>query len=144
MKRVTLTKDQSLRMDTDRETASQELAAEEYGYKTYLAEDFDAARETGAVLEVKSASVEISGGARGRFRLFKPQHDRLVARDRNGSATYVFVLWDNTVRPSVAYLTSRQPADVGRLIGGRGGWNRSGHPAGKHQKIPYSEFFGDV
>lgn len=125
----------------DREDESERIAADEYGYKTYLSERFDAARESGSVIEVKSTQFEHESGARGRFRLFKGQHESIVRYDRQESAFYVFALWDNTARPSEVYLTRRKPAKVGRIIGARGGWNRSGHPSGKQMKLPYSQFF---
>jgi len=119
------------------------LAEGEYsGYSRSLASDFDLANKSGSVIEVKSAQSELANGEDGRFRLFKSQHERLVRQDRDGSAFYVFVLFDVSSRPLTARMKRMNPADIGRSIGSRGGWYSAGHVAGKEYKLPIEAVFG--
>ena len=120
---------------------AESLAADAYGYPDHDADPFDARRDTGAVLEAKSTVTRYSSGARGRFRLWKRQHSRLTRKDREDTARYVFVLFDVSERPVTARMLEKQPARIGRLIAGRGGFNQSGHPKGKQIKLPYSALF---
>jgi hypothetical protein len=94
--------------------------------------------EHGAVYEVKSALDEMGQKypAKGRFRLWEEQHESMVRKDRDGTAWYIFVLFEfEDDRPRRARLTRVKPAKIGRSIGARGGWNESGHPAGKQYKV---------
>lgn len=140
MKTVTLDRTERRKLQKDTGALAETLAARAYEYNKSLASDFDAARKSGAVLEVKSTLSRLQPGQRGRFRIFKPQHERLVRQDRDGSANYVFVLFDLSSSP-VARMIRKNPADVGYQIAGRGGFNQSGHSAGKQIKMPYSTFF---
>jgi hypothetical protein len=107
-------------------------------------EYFDGARESGAVLEVKSALSTLSTGADGRFRLWRKQHEQLLKHDRDGSARYAFVLFDVDGREPVAKVKQKVPADVGRMIGARGGWGPSGHASqGEQYKLPTEAIFDD-
>lgn len=120
------------------------LAEGEYaGYNRSLASDFDLANQSGSVIEVKSAQSELANGEAGRFRLFKDQHDRLVRQDREGSAFYVFVVFDVSSRPLTAVMKRANPADIGRSIGARGGWYNAGHTAGAEYKLPISAVFSN-
>jgi hypothetical protein len=105
---------------------------------------YDARRESGAVLEVKSALSTLGSGADGRFRLWREQHEKLVEHDRDGSARYGFVLFDVSGREPTALLKQREPATVGRQIGARGGWGPSGHDSqGEQHKLPIEAIFED-
>lgn len=142
MKRVTLGRTDSRRYQEDPGRTGEELAESEYqGYLRSLAENFDLASRTGSVVEVKSAQSELANGEAGRFRLFKSQHDRLVRQDRDGSAFYVFVVFDVLERPLTARMKRMNPADVGRSVGSRGGWYNAGHVAGKEYKLPIEAVF---
>jgi len=142
MKRVTLGRTDSRRYQEDPGRTAEELVESEYeGYLRSLAENFDLASRTGSVVEVKSAQSELANGEAGRFRLFKSQHDRLVRQDRDGSAFYVFVVFDVLERPLTARMKRMNPADVGRSIGSRGGWYNAGHVAGKEYKLPIEAVF---
>ena len=121
---------------------AERIAAEQYaGYSQLRASDFDLAKESGAVGEVKSTATRLENGNKGRFRLWKDQHEQLLQADRDGSARYVFVLFDVSSRDVTARLKTREPARIGRQIGARGGWNQSGHPSGKQNKLPISAVF---
>lgn len=141
MKEHVLTNTEMRRLQTNQETLAEELAADAYNYKTALASNFDAARKTGAVMESKSTVSQYETGASGRFRLRKPQHEDLTLTDREGSARYVFVLFDVSSRPVIAHMVEKRPATIGRLIGARGGWNQAGKGAPKRHKLPWSELF---
>jgi len=90
--------------------------------------------------EVKHCFRRLSDGSKGRFRLFKKQHDYLVRYDRRDSAFYVFVLVDlDNLRLS---MVRQKPSAVGSIIGARGGWNRSGHAQNdKEYKLPWGVYF---
>lgn len=121
---------------------AEDLAEFEYkGYSQALASDFDLASQSGSVMECKSAQSVIENGEDGRFRLFKSQHERLVRADRNGSAFYVFVLFDTSTRQISAKMKRMNPADIGNSIAGRGGWYNAGHRAGKEYKLPIEAVF---
>jgi len=145
MKRYTLSRSERERdLRDDPGQLAERIAEGEYdGFSRFRAEDFDLARESGAVAEVKSTAKRLSSGSKGRFRLFKPQHERLVRQDRDGSARYIFVLFDTSTRNVTARLVSRQPADIGNTIGARGGWNQSGHSAGQQHKLPIDAVLND-
>lgn len=121
---------------------AENLVEYEYsGYLQSLAENFDLANRNGSVLECKSAQSVLENGEDGRFRLFKSQHTRLVRKDRNGSAFYVFVLFDTSSRQISAKMKRMNPADVGRSIAARGGFYNAGHVAGKEYKLPIEAVF---
>jgi hypothetical protein len=143
MKRRTLSRrnDEPKKLAQDQGDLAEELAADAYDYKTFLSSNFDAARKTGAAMEVKSTVTRYQNGSRGRFRLFESQHTELVRYDRQTSARYVFVLFDVSQRPPEALMTARKPADIGHMISGLGGFNKSGHVAGPQIKIPYAKLF---
>jgi hypothetical protein len=65
-----------------------------------------------------------------------------VRQDREGSAFYVFVLFDVSSRPLTARMKRMNPADIGYTIGARGGWYNAGHVAGKEYKLPIEAVFG--
>lgn len=141
MKRTRLTRKQSARLARNQSELAETLAAEAYGFDTFGASNFDGVRDSGMVFEVKSTVTEYDNGARGRFRLFEDQHTELTRRDRTGAARYVFVLFDVSKRRPEALMVMKQPAKIGSRIGARGGWNQSGHPAGRQNKLPYSVLF---
>jgi hypothetical protein len=142
MKRVTLGRTDSRRYQEDPGATAESLVEGEYqGYSRALAENFDLASESGSVLEVKSAQSELANGEAGRFRLFESQHDRLVRLDRDGSAFYVFVVFDVSSRELTARMKRVNPADIGNSIGARGGWYNAGHVAGKEYKLPIEAVF---
>jgi hypothetical protein len=121
---------------------AERLAAGAYGFATISDTDFDGRAGSGAVYEVKKASTEIQPGRGGRFRLFKDQHDRLVRHDRDGTAWYIFVLFDVSKNPPVAKMKRQAPAHIGRVIGARGGWFDSGHAdKQKEKKLPIEAVF---
>jgi hypothetical protein len=139
MKRYRLTDGEMKRLQNDSGELAEEIAEGEYtGYgRFHDSGPFDLAKESGAVAEVKSTATTLSNGAAGRFRLWKDQHEKLVRKDRNGSARYIFVLFDVSSRPVTARMVTREPAHIGNVIAGRGGWNQSGHQSGKQHKLPF-------
>lgn len=138
MKRHDLTRNDRTRVQRDEAGFGERLAADAYNYSTQRASNFDAARESGAVIEVKSTTHRYGNGRRGRFRLYQEQHERLTAADRNGSAWYVFVLFHMDRGPrGTAYMKRQDPAHVGRVVAGRGGWNG---PRDEHQ-LPWRSVF---
>ena len=143
MKRVPAREVDNSRYQSDPGKYAENLVEFEYeGYLRSLADNFDLANRNGSVLEVKSAqSVVGNSGEKGRFRLFESQHDRLVRRDRNGSAFYVFVVFDTSSRSISAKMKRANPADVGNTIGARGGWYNAGHKSGKEYKMPIKAIF---
>ena len=141
VKTYELSRRESARLQDDQATLAEEIVARIYDLPHHDADPFDARRDTGAVLEAKSTVTRYSNGTRGRFRLWKPQHSRMTRKDREDTARYGFVLFDVSERPVVARLLLKQPATIGRLIAGRGGFNRSGHQKGKQIKLPYSALF---
>lgn len=141
MKRHKLTRKESQRLSRDQTGLSESIAAPAYGYALTLSETYDAARETGAVIEVKSTVTEYENGRSGRFRLYKPQHDRLRRKDNSGSGKYVFVLFDVSQRPPVATMKKVPPAKIGNIIAGRGGWNASNRSTEKGHQLPYNTIF---
>lgn len=122
---------------------AEEIAADLYAdYSTFRdAGEFDLATEAGGIGETKSTLSELANGNKGRFRLFKPQHEALVRKDRSGSAFYVFLLFDISRKQPVAKVVRRNPADIGNVIAGRGGFNQSGHDSGRQHKLPISSVF---
>jgi len=142
MKQHTLSRSERRDLQTDTGEVAESIAADAYDYNAFLTADYyDAKRkDSESVIEVKSCLSELSSGAAGRFRLFKGQHDKLVRYDREESARYAFVLFTPDDRQAEMIL--KKPANVGRLIGSRGGWNQSGHESqGKQIKLPWGEFF---
>lgn len=143
MKTVRLSRGQRRDLQGDTGEVAESIAADKYGYNQFITSDyFDAKREdTGAIIEVKSCLSELASGQKGRFRVFEGQHKKLVRADRDGSAYYVFVLFDVSGQPT-AKLIRKNPATVGRLVGARGGFYASGHNSkGKQHKIPISALF---
>jgi hypothetical protein len=102
-------------------------------------DQYDIVGSGDTVAEVKHCFRRLSDGKKGRFRLFKPQHDFLVRYDRRATAYYVLVL----VEPDNQRLKMirQKPAAVGRIVGARGGWNKSGHTAGRQHKLPWGVYF---
>lgn len=143
MKRYELTRNEANRYQKDPGGLAEELVAQEYrGFTTIGVENFDVSRNNNETLgEVKSTASRLGNGAKGRFRLWKNQHEKLLRYDNQYSTYYVFVLFDVGQRPPVARMKRQKPADVGNVIGGRGGWNRSGHTSGRQYKLPYEAIF---
>lgn len=144
MKRHRLSRTERRRLQGDTGALAEVIATDEYaGFNRFVdASWYDGRRDSGAVLEVKSALSSLASGADGRFRLWKEQHDRLVEHDRDGTARYAFVLFDVSGREPTALLTQREPATVGRQIGARGGWYPSGHDSRDEQyKLPIEAIF---
>lgn len=143
MKSYRLTRNDKTRLQRDPGSLAERLAAEQYdGYgQLHDSGPFDLAKETGAVAEVKSTATSLSDGAGGRFRLWQDQHESLLRQDRDGTGDYIFVLFDVDGRDVTARMLLSKPSRIGRQIGARGGWNRSGHRAGPQHKLPYSAVF---
>jgi len=143
MKTTTVHNDRKLA--TDPGDLAENIADREYkGFSTFGVENFDLSNsETGSLAEVKSTATDIGEDypESGRFRLWKDQHEKLLRADRQGSAFYIFVLFAVSERPVTARLKRKNPADVGNMIGGRGGWYASGHNKGKQHKVPHAEIF---
>jgi len=143
MKRKRLSRGERRRLQGDTGAVAENIAAGEYERLSAFqdAGPFDLASEAGSIAEVKSALSQLSSVNAGRFRLFKNQHDRLVQYDRSESAAYAFVLMEP--EKSRARLVKKNPADVGRMVGARGGWGPSGHASqGKQRKLPIEALFG--
>jgi hypothetical protein len=141
MKRYRLSRNERRRLQEDTGALAETVATDIYsGYSRFVdAPWYDGRRESGAVLEVKSALSTLGSGADGRFRLWREQHEKLVEHDRDGSARYAFVLFDVSGREPTALLKQREPATVGRQIGARGGWGPSGHDSqGEQYQLPIS------
>lgn len=144
MKRHRLSRTERRRLQEDTGEVAEIIATDVYsGYNRFVdAPWYDGRRESGAVLEVKSALSSLANGADGRFRLWREQHEQLLEYDRDGSARYGFVLFDVDGRKPVAKLKQQVPADVGRMIGARGGWGPSGHDSqGEQHKLPIDAIF---
>ena len=144
MKRYTLTRGDMETLQTDPGAFAETLVSEQYAnYSRFGVENFDVNSDSGKLGEAKSTATRLTSGAKGRFRLWKQQHDKLLRADRDGTARYVFVLFDTSERPVRARMKEQIPADVGRQIGARGGWNESGHSMGKQHKLPYEAIFNE-
>lgn len=146
MKRHRLSRTERRRLQGDTGALAETIATDVYaGYNRFVdAPWYDGRRDSGAVLEVKSALSTLGSGADGRFRLWREQHEKLVEHDRDGSARYAFVLFDVSDREPTALLKQREPAAVGRQIGARGGWGPSGHDSrGEQYKLPIEAVFED-
>ena len=142
VKRIRLDRTESRRYQEDPGGTAELLAEQEYDpYSRSLAENFDLATKSGYVGEVKSAQSVYPSGEKGRFRLFKTQHERLLQADRDLFADYFFLVFDVQERPLTARLKRMNPADVGYTIGARGGWYNAGHVAGKEYKMPIEAIF---
>jgi hypothetical protein len=144
MMRHELSRTERRRLQDDTGEVAERIATSVYsGYSRFVdASWYDGKRDSGAVLEVKSALSTLDNGAAGRFRLWREQHDQLVEEDRDGSARYAFVLFDLSGRSPVALLKKREPATVGRQVGARGGWGPSGHDSrGEQHKLPIDAVF---
>jgi len=143
MKRERLSRTDSRDLSQRPGVLAERLARDAYGYAAATAsEDFDGIRESGAVCEIKSAASELSGGQAGRFRLWEKQHSRLVRRDRNGIARYIFVVFDVSQKPPVAKMLQKRPAKIGNIVAGRGGFGPSGHSSkGDQHKLPIEAVF---
>lgn len=144
MKRYTLSRGDRRRLQDDDGSLAEEIVAGEYdGFSRDFqdADWYDLVTDGGGYVEVKSTATRLSGGQKGRFRLWETQHERLVEHDRDGSAWYVFCLFDVGGREVTARMARRAPAEIGRSIGARGGFNRSGHQMGPQYKLPYAAVF---
>lgn len=147
MKRVRV--DASRRdLETDSGEIAQELANYHYDYRKDLSgQYYDGGRNTGARIEVKSTFRVIGNNhqTKGRFRIPKNQHDRLVRYDRKQSSYYIFVLFDSNTQkniPQEAVLKRIKPKRVGRLIGSMGGFESSGHSSySKEKKLIWTAIF---
>jgi hypothetical protein len=139
-----LSRTERRRLQEDTGELAERVATDVYsGYSRFVdAPWYDGRRDSGAVLEVKSALSTLASGADGRFRLWREQHEQLLEYDREDSARYAFVLFDVDGRDPVARLKQKPPADVGRIIGARGGWGPSGHASeGEQHKLPIEAIF---
>lgn len=130
---------------------AERMASVEYGYNASRSGSYyDAERDSGAKIEVKSTFRMIGRDyrAKGRFRIPEPQHKKLVQRDRSGSAFYVFVLYDGDTQrqiPQDAYMKRINPADIGNLIGAMGGFENSGHKSfDREKKLPWTTIFTEL
>lgn len=142
MKRYRLTRGDESNLQSDPGKLAERIAEGEYSSMSrFGVQDFDLSTDDGQLGEVKSTATRLSAGQKGRFRLFKRQHERLLRADRKGSAWYVFVLYDVSERPLTARLVRKKPATIGNTIGARGGWNRSGHNSGPQHKLPIEAVF---
>jgi len=142
MKRHTFTRSEMRNYQDDPGKVAERIVEEEYAaLSRFGVENFDLDGD-GRLVEVKSTQSTLANNAAGRFRLFEEQHEKLVRADREGTARYVFVLVDVSGRPLRARMVEKIPADVGRMIGARGGWNQSGHPSGPQFKVPIEAIFG--
>jgi len=102
--------------------------------------DYDIQGKGDTIGEVKHTLRRHESGAKGRFRIFKSQHDALTRYDRRENAYYVFVL----IEPGdmVLRMSRQKPATVGNMIGSRGGFYSASHNAGPDHKLPWEVFFG--
>jgi len=142
MKTVRLDRSDERLYQRDPGSLAERLVGENYAaYSPGLAENFDLASKSGTVVEVKSTQSRLANGNKGRFRLFKGQHEKLVRTARGSGGYYVFVLVDVSGRPLRAQMVRRDPATIGRVVGARGGWNKSGHTAGRQHKLPWGVYF---
>jgi hypothetical protein len=146
MKRYRLSRGEARRLQNDDGSLAEELAADEYaGFQRDFqdADWYDLTTTGGGYVECKSTFTRLESGAKGRFRLWKTQHEQLVEHDRDdgASAWYCFVLWNVDGRDIVARFVRKKPAEIGRSIGARGGWNESGHTMGPQYKLPYAAVF---
>ncbi len=143
MKRKRLSRSERRDLNRDTGAVAENVAAASYDRYSAFQDsgEFDLATKSGSIAEVKSTLSQLGNGNRGRFRLFKPQHEQLLRQDRDGSAFYIFVLFEISSGQPEALMKRKDPATVGRLIGARGGWNRSGHSSGKQHKLPISALF---
>lgn len=146
MKRVRV--DASRRdLETNSGRVAEKLATYHYNYRRDLGKRFDGRRSTGSVIEVKSTFRMIGRNyaAKGRFRIPKNQHDKLVRYDRKKSAYYIFVLFDSNTQkniPQEAVLKRIKPKRIGRLIGSMGGFESSGHNSySKEKKLIWTSIF---
>jgi hypothetical protein len=148
MKRYRLTRNDKAKLATDPGDLAEDIAVMEYdGYTEFTdgADWHDATKKNSdGVLEVKSAATVLESGEKGRFRLWKEQHEKLVEYDREESAFYVFVLFDVSRSDVRARMKRMSPADVGHKIAGFGGWYTSGHDSkGMQFKLPYDGVFSN-
>jgi len=143
----TITVQNTRKMATESGSWGERVARREYGLQAVDSEYADLSNKAGSIYEVKTTATSIGQNPtqKGRFRLIKSQHDRLVRRDRLDTSWYIFVLVDDSTRPPTAYLKRQQPADVGQLVGANGGWFRSSHEGIKQEKkLPYEAIFPNV
>jgi len=145
MKTIRLTRSDKNRLQRpNREVSSfiEQLVVTEYsdfesGFTDSSAYDIQGSGDT--VAEVKHTLRRHTSGQKGRFRIFKQQHNGLVRRDRRGTAYYVFVLI--SPQDDLLQMVRKKPSSVGRLIAGRGGFYNASHNAGQDHKLPWGEFF---
>lgn len=144
MKQYRLSGKDNRNLSTDPGQLAERIAEGEYsGYSRFTdSQWYDLEKDSGALGEVKSAASMLSNGNKGRFRLWKKQHSQLVRADREGTARYIFVLFDVSSRDVTAKLVEKKPSEIGRIIAGRGGFGASGHSSkGKQHKLPYRFVF---
>lgn len=142
MKTYTLSARERRRLSGDTGALAETVAADAYGFNRFVDADWYDGVSGDTYYEVKSALSQLSSGAAGRFRLWRTQHEQLVEYDRDESARYVFVVFDLDNREPRAVMTQRVPADVGRMIGARGGFYESGHNSkGEQYKMPIDAVF---
>jgi hypothetical protein len=102
---------------------------------------YDCRSSSGTKYEVKSTETELGNGAPGRFRLWDDQHRSLLASSSNGTAWYVFVLFEDA---GIRDIRRTRPPTVTRLVQevGNGEWDLSGHARGEQQqKLPWEAVF---
>lgn len=133
----------------DADVVAEELAAEEFSLVHRPNEKFwydvrapsRASRPTKG--EVKSAHRRVGEDypAAGRFRVRRDQHRSLTASDAQGTAWYIFVLFDEEAGEVV--VQRRRPSTVRKIVEERGGWNDAGHEEFAYQhKLPIEEVLG--
>lgn len=122
MKRKRLSRSERRDLNRDTGAVAENIAASAYDRYSAFQDsgEFDLATESGSIAEVKSTLSRLGNGNRGRFRLFKPQHEQLVRKDRDGSAFYIFVLFEISNLPalvpgfslSLMFSRRRSPPDA--------------------------------
>jgi hypothetical protein len=143
MKRLSLSRGDLRRLSDDDGSLAEESAAAAYSSfnRDFRdADSHDLVTDGDGWVEVKSTFRRLESGAKGRFRLWESQHSDLVEKDNNGTAWYVFVLWNPDEQRG--RMVREKPAEVGTKVRGRGGWNQSGHESmGKQHKLPWEVIF---
>lgn len=93
---------------------------------------------TGAKFECKSTHTEYSNGAKGRFRLWRSQHQSLTSAEASGTAWYVFVLFESDGK--LRDIRRMKPSTVTQEIDH---WNLAGHneKIGRQYKLPWDRIF---
>ena len=111
---------------------AERFAQREYGFEPSDADTHDGV-DGSTWYEVKSCQRRDSDGAKGRFRLWRQQHEALLEKDRSETAWYVFVLYTS----SGSYVSHKR---VHASTVSVSSWNK-GHPDGEQFKLPYQDVF---